>query len=1716
MNTETVEIKQDKPLPLDSLQPLPKVNQGKEWEKGQYWNTLLTGDLSSVPDALRQKAGAADESLPQEERDYRLMTNINRSWVVDYQNMSREQVRSAWPELRRDLTRLFGVGNSEKELYSALSLKNADAPKAEKARRLYREHYLSALRGEMPDLPDEEADFQISDMAQGHAESLREQYMPLAESISEAWSAIKTMESNPVYTPTVFAKVPGLVRAVDELADMDADERARVYAIARSLDSTRQLEEKPDNLAEAMLHSVRRGAADLGHSALQGLGHVATALTRAAGETLESDTLRNLSSAADKRLQMLDELRRVAQGELFPIDLGEESNLAEQMAVDAAGAVPGAIAAFSGGAGFGLLTLSGTGAAVAEARRRSPKGRQELQTAAGILGGALQASIYAGMSRIGAQMLNRTINEFMRAGSAGWKGYSLAALKGLGILTAENAKMLLAGKAAQAAELGTQELAARVDKVASNIDWETFGNNFTDIEANMREAAMNLPFVLIAAGRAALHHFRSPSKLLDNGGRLSEWGVDEPTRLRIIEEPDIHVQNQLLREALCSSRRWSGAGAVEELMRSLLLLNTEYHAGFKDPRARVDFLNKKSSVEGLSRPETVVRDTGNQEEMLQVAERLTGRKSMPLNAEKSLPYLLLMDEWYQKGNGSVVKDKKQQVERFGMYHKMLSDGASLLPKQVKLNGIYNPHREKAIQMLMADRVSEMINLSYQALLNLESLDSLKGSYFNIDAARQKTEARRQRICSELCSAIHRAASGVPREEAFETFYNSIEEMYRERRRSAAYAPRWFRKVKIEDFRDTYGKAYRKASRGRWNGQPELLEAYRIMLGLRACGESLMDILPHTKDFQTFLTQGMTPEEAYKQILRRELGDHLDPKVWKPELPGKNQVDDGDNRYRLNANMPIMHRFLALTDYKFEHTSDGKGGKLWRLKGPDGQYTDWFAEPMHLVNSVVGNVETSFLRFSKNALEEEMARGIWKDPASHRSYYWRRRAFKHSDTEYTGFDHLGSTAARDLCTQWLGDSTLFGVGLEFAQDNKNWVRHHGRRLNGDMKVLHEDTNRYLVRYRHPMTPLSLVRYRCFAYWNRLLTSGWVTPDEVGDLLVKEHLLSPAELQRVLESGRPRFRNILHMTGAYRREFVKKYPDHHIPGDPVAMHSTLASHMADLNVLHLLANLNEAQLPDSVKQWFRTTPFSNVIPPEIPETRHEVVMKANRAAAEEVKQMIPQVADLRKRMKQGEKLPLDWYLRNAYEPNEDRRHEQGWCYAFGGEQTFRSAGQPFWNLLDDPVKAWKLLGEKEQAELVAELGQFSEGKPFEQALQDLGDVLKQYPGIRAYGLEQRNSTTLSRMVLEPIKMVDVATPDYTKRRNSMSYVPDFVQKGYTMEKNVELPVECRGDARVLPALRLLSEIRRSITNVAYMDEQGIWWKQERYGGTDGKMPKNMGKGWEPECGLQSFLNYYNRVAELGDAYGTEGMLNVCGVPMGGIRPGELDMTRLQHVTVYRSSRMPEHMVRLMPGLPDAANPRQRSPYVVHSADGIPLFAKRMARYVPENEKALTPLPQFNSDMERMYDYATNRRWRERLMMNYMNDLVRKRAISAQSWAEHDQRAVNNEEMFMQIFQDSRLSYFLETKDPTKLTRGEALTSELARLVILAEYGLNRQEHVSNLVKFCAKLRGEWEDSALIRAVLNRVVSPEPNRYAEHEKPRSEEDRKLDLSPEDAEYY
>lgn len=1698
-------IEQKAPIPLESLSPLPERNVGRELEKGQYWTHLLTGDLSTVPEAVRRKAGAADDALPAEERDYRLAASINRSWVVDHRNMSREEVSSAWPELRREMAEELGVADTEDEVYAGLSLRHSEEPLREQVRRLFRSNYEAALKGEAPALPEPADERRICETAQAHAQRTREEYLPLAESVSEGWSALKALESEMVSFPELISGTPGLLRAVDTLADMEPEERHKVYAIARSLPSAEKLQPEPEGLGHALLHGVRRGADNLRHSMLQGAGHIAAAGAHHLADAYDLPGLHRAAEFTDKRLQVLHELRGLAHHEVFPIKLEDESSYLERLALDAAEAVPGAVLSFAGGAGFGCLALSATGAAVAEARKRSPETSQNLQALAGLTAAALQTGISMAFNRIGGDALNRTINNFAKARHAGFKGYSLAALKSLGSLSREAVVDLLSGKISSYAEQGLQELASRVDGVASNIDWKELGNSEWEVDTHLREAAMNLPYYLIGAGRAALHHFRAPQALLENTAVLEKWGIDEDARRHIQEQPDIHARSQALTQALCTSRRWGGAGMLVEALRALRLLNTETHRVFNDEQDVRSFLNLPADSASRKIPDPPERDLSTPEALKEVNLLMNGRKTELPNAQQLVPLIRLWDEWNIRAMGAWIRQPENFRERAKHYLELSKDKAQALPREYRLDGYYTPYRAELVRHVVNDHMQEIINLSYQYLMNTESLDSLHRSYKTDKIARARTEAKRQELLGHFCAALESAVRTGDAETALKSFSAFLEKKYTERRRLSAHAPTWMRKAQIRDFENGYETARLKILKYDKKKPQELWEAYRIMLGFRTCAEVLLDIIPHSADFQELLHLGYSPEDSFTHLLQREMQGNYGTEVWNPQKLGAAQRNDTDNMQRLAGNKNTVGRYMLLSGRQLESSPDGTGKTLWRMTRPDGTKTLWFPSQAMVVNSMAGNARTLFLPTGKGLLLDNI-RNSYRYTPQGKGFFHAAFMYPPQPRKFTGFDHLASTASRDLCSLWLGDSTLYPIGLEFAANMKKWNKFRGAALQYSMKPIPDGNDGYLVKTRRTETPLSLARTRFRIYWLRQLSSGWVEPEQVAKVLVESGTMSPDTLEEVMSAGRDKKMSLNKMKLERRRKMLRKYPDGIIPGDKDKVCSELAERMADLNVLHMLANLPSAKLPDSVREWFYNCAFSGKAP-ESQSFEKGHVRRINRASADEVKRLIPQVVHFRK---EGHKLALDAMMRDAYEPNEARRYEQGWCFSVGGESAFRSAGQSHWNLLDDPARGWKLLTPEERDSLHGQIREFCRNRTPEQALQELSDVLREYPGLRAYSSDARQGGQVKRLNLSPIPSSNIAEPVYTLTESAEIFRPIVVKKGFTVEDQASLPAEWQSDARVLPALQLLTELRRSITQSPYADEQGIWWKQERYGGLDGKRPDGVDSRWNAEAGLAAFMEFYKRTAAMEDA----GPLKVCGVSLGGIRPGDIDLSTLNNVTVYHSTRMPEHQVRLMPGEPNASNPYQRKPYVVHTADGIPLFANKMARYESQIMQTFKPLNSFKSDLERAYDFTSNHRWRRRHMEHFLSDLLEHRTRTREGWIQADEGKVNNLELFMQMFQDSRLSYYLVKQNPATLTRGEALAAELGRLMLLAEFGTNREQNVQELVNFCSKLRTSQQDKELLQTVLHRVVSPEPNRLRDIELSIPEDDGENEPSDDDAE--
>ena len=1688
------------PQPLESLTPPPpQADAWQEREKGLYWSRLLTGDPATVPAALRQRAGVDDAAQPAEERDYRLVSTINRSWVVDHKGLSREQVRSDWPVLRRSVAQELGVQDDEHELFTALSVQQTEAPQRGKARSTFHRHYQAALQGEdSPAAAEDEAE--IASGARELGTRDREELLPLAESLAGAWSLLRGLEQppaapwkpDPEYWLRLLEQAPGLWQAVSALAELEPERRAQVYAVARSLPAVKSLESEPLAVLPAMQRSMQRSSADIAHGVVQGAGHIATALTGAAGETLESDSLRSFASAADKHLQALDELRRVAQGEVFPIRLEESSHFAEQLAVDMAGAVPGAALSFAGMGGFGTIALAGAGAAVAEARARAPQGRQELQTAAGIVGGAIQAGIFMGMSRLGAQMLQNSIRAFSRASGGGAKAYALTSLRGLSTLTADTAKMLLAGKAGQAAELGMQELAARVDRVASHIDWVSFGDTFTDIEANMREAAMNLPFVLIAAGRAALHHFRSRDAVLGDGSRLADWGVDATMRDKIMDTPDINTQNALLRSALTGSRRWSAPGSLRDWRLALNLLNTDRQQVFRTDSQVAEFLQLPSYMESAVRPPFKPLDTSRPELLLDVAERATGRRSMPLNPQKIAPFALLWDEWCQHAGGEARRREGEAARRAQYYLSLGAQGELTVPEALRTRHLYHPDREEMVRAAAVDRMNELVSLSYEMLMNLESLDSLRNGYRRVEDARAATEQLRQRIISHLLAAVHRAASGeYSVEEAFAPFIREVEQVYTTRRDRRRHAPLWLRQTDRSAFADMYTKACRKALRSSKRDDPRLLEAYRITLGLRNCAESLIALLPYTDRFQAMLSQGESPAAAMARMLQHEFAPHIDRSVWNPETAAAASAGQGP-AHPAGRNARLLSIYTATTGHAPESSPDGKGGLLWRIRRPDGRHTFWYPEQAQAVNELVGNVELMFLPHGRYHLAEQLQLGEYRSRPPEGIY--RTHSLPRESDRLTGFELLGAEATDALAARWHGTATEYGLGLELSPTLWHWLRVPGRSLDyAHIKESATPGAYHVLQERHMRTPLQLAHARFLVYWNRMLTSGWIRPQEVADALVHYGRISREEADRVLALAKPVPVGTSTMPGPERRRFLREHPESTRPGDLVAAGHALARHMADLNLELMLSELPSAGVPLPVQQWFSMAPFSAGLEEGSASGAFRLPLRANPQTSEDIMCLLPGAEEFRRRKQEGGGLPLLGLMRAAYLPAENTRCEQGWCFAVGGLGAFRGASQAYWNLLEDPARARSLLPAREQDALDSLLRPYCGGREPAAALQELSELLRRHPALHAYGFRDPDSGSLARLVLEAPGESGQSAPTYFMETRGRTMRAESVEQGYTLENGASLPPKLQEDARVLPALRLLSVLRRRVADAPYADAQGVCWRGVRYGGAEGRRPGNMrAEDWRAGSGMKAMLSFYRVSAEAAARHGTGGLLEVCGVPLGGISPGDIRPGALRHITVYRNPNHPDQMVRLMPGRPDSPDPRQSVPYVVHSSDGAPLLSSSTARRPEQLPYVLQPLHDFKCMADRDLSYEKTAMVRARHVDRLLEDLLTVRAASPQSWVQADAQGLGNLELLLQLYLDGRVPYALALREPAKLTRGEALVAELGRLCLLAQCGSEPAPHLDRLVEFAARLRDNSTDMKLLRLALRRMASPFPQEY------------------------
>ena len=1651
---ENQQAPQPEAAPAEEVESSPASPETESGEaRSRYWHEVLTGNPDTVPDEVREQAGANAAGLSPEQQDYALFSAINRSWVVDHRGKQRREVMADWKTHRSALAQELGVADDEREVFMALSAREGEAALREKARRVYEGAFFAGLHGEQlpdtrklcPDVAPHEGAAADVVAANAYEEGcrMRERYLPAAQDLADGLDVFAAVEEDMFSAPRVFAGAPGLLQAVDALAESEAAERDTVVYLAQHLAQQKRREQgdptdvAQESLASRAVRAVRRGASSLGFGSLLALNHAGIATLDNVGEHLGGEfgsSLRKNAADWDRRMQVLNEIRHLTQQKVRPL-LPEGAGRAETFFLDGMQALPTAVLSCCGGAGFGALALSGMGESVAAARERAPQGSQQLQLAAGVVGGAVQGAIYMGMSRVGGRLLEQSISRFMRARGSGLVNYSLAGLKTMVGTSAEGVKLMLAGKAAAAADLAVHELAARAESTASNIDWQQFGENLTDIECNMREAAATLPFLLIGAGRAALHHFRSADNVLGSGQRLLEWGVPEKKVEAILQETNPVQQNELLKSALRESRLWNDHFYSFDIMRAMSLFHTDGMPLFRNRETVRDFLQLPATfTEGAELPAKALPTKAKPERVAGLAllnewERLAGGIRRTAGDIEAL----------RVGNG---REQRALMNGRGNYgHTYFFRGEHpLLPNQYgkflpSRNATYAPEAAAVRLDEVKRRFDELRQLSYNVLLQLYGEDvvtSQKGAA--LERLKAEAEQTRQQFLELAATAICGRAAGKSEQEVFDAFDSACGQLLqrysgRGEGEHSLHATSWLRHTPEEMLSDI-GRYCLMLDNRSVTKYPQIRDFYWLMYRARACSAILSDMLPMTDDFQALLAQRKSPAEAYAHLLRRELETEV-----RTEVAAAGKSEPGAAAAAPAARESL---YMGLTGFRPEQGSAEDGRTLYRIRRPDGSYTPWHGSTEALFGDLAGNAALTFMPLGTPVAE------------------WMRREFYNPDClstlprageyDYSGHDQLCNIALRELGRMWLEDASSRQPGL--IRNKHVWAP---KALEEEFRFhpvteKTEDENYRMEKYAS-MTPLTLALGRFVVYWTRQLDADLLPAERAADFLVKAGYLTPQQSH-----------DILQMQNAVYFPQMQKAPE----GRP-GMVRRLGEAMGRFTLRYFLSHAMELPVPQSFKDWYSLFAFSPdyAFHSEVPAGEgRKMVRKSfkmdkvqrwlNHQTLGELQHLVPQLERCRKLFADG--IPdatIAWMMKAAFSADHHLRAEQSWVHNEGGDHVFHNTSAAFWNILRHPLETWEAMPAKEREKLRAHLlphcealqpAQGGGADPVKAALENLDAVFRKHPSLHLYSTqrgEPQRVRILRRGSHRRVGYLGDNIPGDFESINS-------VRRDYSVEL-IETPSFIRDSENVRQALATLDALRTYPEKLSSFDGEHIRWQGKLYGGKH-HTPEGLER-WTPRTGIE---NLRELLWHLADAHAGGESAVAENAFLQPLPAEDIYLPIFDRITTYESEWAPYHIYRLMPGESSATGEFVMPPYVVGSRKGVYVGAddsgSAAAVRVPLHEfrRSATQLRR-TSDVA---DFVAAYNLAEQALQGVFRLADRGAPGDAGVPIEHSPL-----ELLMQLYEDTGFSRRMYQVMPEELTHGGTravgLACDLISCIAAAEY-------------------------------------------------------------------
>ena len=1645
-----------------------------------YWKKVLTGNPDSIPEELRTRAGMDDMSVSLEEREYRLLNAVNRSWLADHSEMSREDISARWPELRAELCRQYGVEDDEHGLFTALSTEPEVKAQQEQALTLCRESYLAALmKQNRPEIPAEEnpaVAAEVLDEAYRCGIEQRNRLQPLVQDVSMILQAFRSMESaTPVDMFTLLTQMPELGRAFESVMELDADSRKDLYEMTlRSMKEEGTAQAPPSNLMLALLKSTRRGMhtmrLDLLHTLGQGTAAAADVISRIPG----AEKARGFSEAVDKRMMLFRELAEMAKNDTNPIHAEGESYI-RQLAIDTSESIaPAAVTAMGGG---WVAMTSGLGSALAATRQKAQEGNISLQTAAGMMAIAAQEAAGKLFSKVGGKIVQGAWKKFGR--------FELPqSVKGkLARLSAKGAQKFAGGavnyQLSEFSNEGMQELAARVGGTDSHIDWNAQWSHLWSMETNFYEAVRNLPFVLIGARRAALSHFRHPMELVADGPRLTEWGVPEETQQRIREESDPTRRNRLLADALNKSDFRGSEEYMKKAQESLNLLPMGETAPFRNAETLRDFLNLPPQTAAERALEQLTGKGGKQSGP--GGEEPSGREERKPSSRRLLKLRLITDEW----------QKRAYTEELPGYLRE----ADLAPKELARLGNHGEQADKARAEAVGKTIRYIDALSYRILLNTTSYNALHQAGKQPAAVKEEAASFRRQLYAKVAEAVMSRAVGESPAYADKLLGDFVTEHYL-RLRNERGVNSWLKQIPVERVeklpKTAFGeRAMRRGAELRKGLYPEIQEAYWMLQGLHFSTMALGGLLSSHSDFHTALSRGMTPPEAYAHLLKRELGERLVGEDWKARLPEMKNMTDWPAL--MKNNKQLADTYVRLTG-RFPESRTGDDGKTyWRVQKPDGRYTHWHDSVENCINDLVTDGRMRFLPMGADVAEE--AHGSGKQ--AHQ--FDAAQLGMKSPHLYSYYDRLSALSTGDLTRFWQEDATLTvpGTSIEMFRPHTSVTEP----VRGVQILEHPDyPGMWQVDARSVRSPYGLARARFETYWRNLLSSGSLSAEDAADFLIRRGVIDAPRREEIFKVGRSIINGRRGVVTPARffsdqwRDLPKPYAN--IGG----RNGLLAAHLADYTSGYFMAHMHEMPLPPSVREWFALTPFrlENGLYDNKRRTQkgRNGVEQTEKWAHQNAALVVQRQLALAERLRSEERSenglehdPLFPLVQQAFIPEPARRAEQGWGYSLGGSDAFMSVRPEYWNLMLRPVRSWEHLDAHTQERLrkalplregekpipVEEVKPTEEAKaaeasetpepptaqpepepiPLPKALEELDAVLQKYPELHEYELHPEDESRIIRLEVPPVSERSYRRWDGPFDHPSHTG-ENVISGGFKLQEVESLPPHLLADERVIPALRTLATLRRTAHESPFADAQGVWWNGECYGGKNGKKLVGMDDTWYADEPLRNIRRLFSEMPEDGSPVMT------FGGDLAFARREPLPEDAFRSTTVFRSGYYPLSQVRLMPGEHAASWRTMRHPYVTHSFIGAPMYEGKI---IPNKEDLgyyFTPLEDFHGDVTREMIGHMAGWWGKKATENMLDTLMW-RTSSPEQLRNSRYEDISNREILMQLAEDMRFSASLEGRSPHELNAEEALAATWLHTLAEYECGVNPEKAAQDLLRF-----------------------------------------------------